>query len=155
MALVGQNLGAGRPDQAAKSGWVAVALGGSLMSLMGAIFFIFAPNMFGVFCPDPGQQAIVEAGVPVLRLIAFGMPPLASTIIFTNALRGAGDTRVPVLFTWLGFFGVRIPLTYLLTWHGFGLGLRGAWLAMIVDITTRGAFLLWRFHGGRWKGIRV
>ena len=54
-------------------------------------------------------------GVPVLRLIAFAMPALASTMIFTAALRGAGDTRVPVLFTWVGFLAFRIPLAYLLT----------------------------------------
>jgi len=80
----------------------------------------------------------------VLRLIAFAMPPLASCIIFTNALRGAGDTRVPVLFTWCGFFALRIPLAYLLTrdrldlgplgtWPGHNLGLFGAWLAMFAD----------------------
>ena len=51
----------------------------------------------------------------MLRLVAFAMPALASTIVFTYALRGAGDTRVPVLFTWTGFLLVRIPLAYVLT----------------------------------------
>jgi putative MATE family efflux protein len=153
MTLVGQNLGAGRPAQAARSGWTAFALGGSVMSLMGVIFFVLAPPMFGLFCPDAGQRPIVEAGVPVLRLIAFGMPPLASCIIFTYALRGAGDTRVPVLFTWLGFFLIRIPLAYLLT--DTSLGLMGAWLAMLADLATRGCFFFWRFRGGRWQHIQV
>ena len=52
--------------------------------------------------------------MPVLRLVAFAMPALACCIIFTYALRGAGDTRVPVLFTWIGF-GIRIPLAYWFT----------------------------------------
>jgi Na+-driven multidrug efflux pump len=122
--------------------------------------------MFRFFCPDPGQQPIIDAGVPVLRLIAFAMPPLASCIVFTSALRGAGDTRVPVLFTWLGFFALRIPLAYLLTgpridlgplgvWQGFDLGLRGAWLAMFADLLVRGVFFLVRFAGGRWRNMRV
>jgi Na+-driven multidrug efflux pump len=154
MALVSQNLGAGRPRRAARSGWTAFLLGGALMALMGAVFFALAPSMFALFCPRPEQAPVIAAGVPVLRLVAFAMPPLASCIIFTGALRGAGDTRVPVLFTWVGFFAVRIPLAYLLTGPA-GLGLLGAWLAMFADILLRGAFFLTRFAGGRWQRMRV
>jgi putative MATE family efflux protein len=166
ITLVGQNLGAGRPDQAARSGWTAFGLGCGIMSLMGVVFFALAEPMFLLFCPDPGQRPIVEEGVPVLRLIAFAMPPLASSIVFTSALRGAGDTRVPVLFTWCGFFLIRIPLAYLLTRDqldlgelgtlpGAGLGLLGAWLAMFADLVVRGLFFLARFAGGRWQSMRV
>jgi Na+-driven multidrug efflux pump len=154
-ALVGQYLGAGRPADAARSGWTAFAMGGAVMSVMGVTFFALAEPMFRVFCPDPGQRPIIAAGVPVLRLVAFAMPALASCIIFTGALRGAGDTRVPVLFTWLGFFAVRIPLAYLLTGEGVGLGLFGAWLAMFADLVVRGVFFLARFAGGRWQRIKV
>jgi putative MATE family efflux protein len=166
MTLVGQNLGAGRPDQAARSGWTAFALGCGMMSAMGVVFYTLAPWMFRLFCPDPSQTRIVEEGVEVLQLIAFVMPSLASAIIFTSALRGAGDTVVPVIFSWIGFLGVRIPLAYLLALdsidlgplgelHCAGRGLYGAWLAMCADIFVRGFFFLWRFAGGRWKGMRV
>jgi len=163
MTLVGQNLGARRYDQAAKAGWLAFGLGCGIMSIMGAVFLILAPQMFQLFCPKPEQAPIIDLGIPALRLVAFGMPPLASTIVFTFALRGAGDTRVPVLITWLGFLGVRIPLTYWLrqplvdlgpfgTWHG---GLFGAWLAMFADLYVRGGLIFWRFASGRWKRVRV
>jgi len=166
MTLVGQNLGAGRPDQAAKSGWLAFALGCGVMSLMGLIFFTFAPFMFRLYCPQESQQPIIDLGTPVLRLVAFAMPALASTIIFTSALRGAGDTRVPVLFTWTGFFLVRIPLAYLLpfpsadfgplgVWPGADLGLFGAWLAMFADLLVRGGFFLYRFAHGTWQKQKV
>jgi putative MATE family efflux protein len=155
MALVGQALGARQPGLAARSGWVAFGLGCGVMSVMGAVFFALAPEMFWVFCQDPGQRPVIEAGVPVLRLIAFAMPALASTMIFTYALRGAGDTRVPVLFTWVGFLAVRIPLAYLFTGKTFDLGLFGAWLAMIADLHVRGAFFWWRVAGGRWQRARV
>jgi Na+-driven multidrug efflux pump len=166
MTLVGQNLGARRPAQAAHSGWVAFALGCGIMCAMGAVFFVLAPQMFSLFCPSPEQEPIIGAGVPVLRLIAFAMPPLACCIIFTYALRGAGDTRVPLLFTWVGFLGVRIPLAYaftrpqvdlglLGTWPGLDLGLFGAWLAMFADLLVRGGFFLARFHGGRWQRTEV
>jgi Na+-driven multidrug efflux pump len=166
MTLVGQNLGAGRPDRAARSGWIAFLLGLGVMSLMGLVFFALARPMFLLFCPDPWQEGIVELGVPVLRLVAFAMPPLACAMIFTQALRGAGDTRVPVLFTWIGFLCVRIPLAYLLAlpevdlgplgrWQGYNLGLFGAWVAMIADVFVRGGFFLWRFGSGAWKAMRV
>ena len=155
ITLVGQGLGAGRPERAARFGWTAFFLGAAVMSLMGVVFFVLAGPMFRLFCPEPSQQPIVDAGVPVLRLIAFSMPLLASCIVFTYALRGAGDTRVPVLFTWLGFFVVRIPLAVFLTRPEWGLGLLGAWLAMFADIVVRGIFFLLRFAGGRWQTVRV
>jgi putative MATE family efflux protein len=166
MTLVGQFLGANNPRRAAGSGWTALALGGALMTFMGAVFFLLAAPMFRFFCPDEGQQPIIDEGVPVLQLIAFAMPPLASCIIFTSALRGAGDTRVPVLFTWFGFFALRIPLAYLLTrpeinlgllgtYRGYNLELLGAWLAMFADLLVRGVFFLGRFAGGRWRSMRV
>ena len=88
MTLVGHNLGSGRPDQAARCGWTAFALGCGVMSTMGLLFFVFAPEMFRLFCPQESQASIVEAGIPVLRLVAFAMPALASAIVFTASLRG-------------------------------------------------------------------
>ena len=123
---------------------------------MGAVFYVLAPEMFGLFCPKPEQADIVRAGVPVLRLVALAQPALAAANIFTASLRGAGDTRVPVLITWFGFFAVRIPLAYLLTRPEMRrLGLWGAWLAMFVDLYVRGLFFLGRFAGGRWQKLRV
>jgi putative MATE family efflux protein len=155
MTLIGQHLGAGRPADAARSGWTAFVLGGSVMAFMGSVFFVLSGPMFRLFCPGSGQEAIVAAGVPVLRLVAFAMPALASCIIFTAALRGAGDTRVPLAFNTLGFFGVRLPLAYLLTRPELGLGLFGAWLAMFADLLVRGLFFLARFVGGRWQDAGV
>jgi Na+-driven multidrug efflux pump len=73
---------------------------------------------------------------------------------------------VPVLFTWVGFLGLRIPLAYLLTqpvidlgplgtWSGFLSPLFGAWVAMFVDLFVRGVFFVWRFAGGKWQRTRV
>lgn len=165
MALVGQNLGAKRPHEAAKAGWMAFALGCGFMSLMGLTFYTFAPEMFRLFCPTPEQRPIIDMGVPVLRLVAFAMPPLASAIVFTYALRGAGDTRVPVIFTWIGFFAVRIPLAYWLACdsfylgslriEGWDLGLYGCWLAMTADLVIRGIFFMGRFIHGAWQRQRV
>jgi putative MATE family efflux protein len=166
MTLVGQYLGARQPVLAARAGWTAFALGGGLMTFMGVVFWALAPEMFRLSCPHPEQQPIIGVGVPVLRLVAVAMPALAATVILSSALRGAGDTRVPVLFTWFGFFVIRIPLAYVLTgseldlgnWGavpGGNLGLYGAWLAMCADLLVRGTFFVWRFAGGRWQKVRV
>lgn len=166
MSLVGQNLGAREPTRAARCGWTAFAIGCGVMSCMGLLFFLLARPMFRIFCPDEHLQPIVDTGVPALRLIACAMPALASQIVFTAALRGAGDSRVPVLFSWFGFLGVRIPLAYLLTAPqvnlgslgvvpGANLGLLGAWVAMCTDLWVRGTFFALRFAGGRWKKIEV
>ncbi|HEY3789632.1 MAG TPA: MATE family efflux transporter, partial [Urbifossiella sp.] len=163
MSLVGRNLGAKNPSQAARSGWVSFALGCAMMSGMGLLYSVLAPVFFRFFGGDP---EVVKAGVPVLQLIAFAMPALAGQIVFLSALRGAGDTRVPVLFTWFGFLGVRIPLAYLLTRSsinlgplgtipGYDMGLYGAWIAMVTDIWVRGIFFVGRFASGRWKRIDV
>jgi putative MATE family efflux protein len=165
-ALVGQRLGAGRPDEAARGGWTAFGMGAAVMVVMGAVFYVLAPAMFRLFCPRPNQQPVIEAGVPVLRLVAFAMPAVACIIVFTGALRGAGATRLPMLLSWIGFLVIRLPLAYYLmfpatdfgplgTVNGLGMGLYGAWLAMFADLIIRGAlFLLW-FAGGRWKRARV
>jgi putative MATE family efflux protein len=166
ITVVGQQLGAGQPRRAARGGWTAFALGAAVMTLMGVVFFALAGPMFRLFCPHPGQRPIVEAGVPVLRLVAFVMPALAACMVLTWALRGAGDTRVPLLFTWVGFLAVRLPLAYLLTrdrldlgapgtWPGPNLGLTGAWTAACLDLVVRGLLLVWRFAGGRWQRLRV
>ncbi len=164
-ALVGQNLGARQPKQAAHAAWVALGLGCVTMSIMGVLFYTFAPQMFHLFSPYRHQQPIVDAGVPVLRLVAFAMPPLSCIIVLTGALRGAGDTRFPILLTWIGFLAIRMPLAYLLTrsvvdlgavrFHGWDLGLIGAWIAMFADLLIRGVLFLARFVSGKWMAVRV
>ncbi|MGL4550426.1 MAG: MATE family efflux transporter [Gemmataceae bacterium] len=144
LTLVGQARGAGRPEQADRAAWTAFGMGAAAMSLMGVVFFVLAGPMFRLMCPHETQAGIVAQGVPVLRLVAFGMPALAACMVFVQALRGAGDARAPLLFTWLGFFGVRIPLTFLLLRGGWGLF--GAWLAMSADLYVRGACLLIRWR---------
>jgi len=154
MTLVGQYLGARRPDLAARGGWTAFGLASAVMSCTGVVFLIFAEPMFALFCPHPDQAPIIASGVPVLRLISLAMVPLACTIIFTASLRGAGDTRVPVAFSLVGFFVIRIPLAWYLT-EVVHMGLMGAWLAMVTDLCLRGGIFLLRFASGRWKKIEV
>ena len=153
MAVVSQNLGAQRPDRAAKGAWVTLALCGSLMTFMGVLFYVFAEPMCALYSPD--EPAVTAQAVIALKLIAFAMPALASVTIFTSCCRAAGDTRVLVFITWFGFLGVRLPLAMYLTQGEGSLGLQGAWNAMVADIGVRGGLLLVRFARGKWKKVVV
>lgn len=164
--MVGQNLGAGRAAAARRSGLIAFACGTGFMVAGGVIFHLFAVPLFEFYCPRPEQAPVVEAGVPVLRLVAFAMPGLAACHIFASGLRGAGDTRSVLLFTALGFFAVRLPLTFVAcepqialpggsSLPGLGLGLYGCWIAMICDLWFRGALFAWWFARGNWEKTPV
>lgn len=161
MAVVSQSLGQRRPDRAERGGWAAFGMGAAAMTVMGVLFYALAEPMCRAHTADERE---VELAVGALRLIAFAMPAVAAWIILTAALRAAGDTRVPVLITWVGFLGVRLPLAVWFTgklptdgWEVSGpqWGLYGAWVAMVTDLYVRGLLFVWRFVSGRWKSIRV
>ncbi len=153
--LVGQYLGARRPDQAVLAGKVAWGYGVILLTLIGGLLYFGAAGMLDLFLGGR-QPAVVAAGIPVLRIVAFALPFLATMNILTGALQGAGDTRWPWLIVLVGYFGLRLPLTYALTDpHWFDLGLRGAWIAMFADLALRGVLMAARFLHGGWRTIKV
>jgi len=163
-ATVSQSLGQNRPDLATRYGWTAYGLGGALMTAMGVIFYLLAEPMCELY--SPGKPQVTTLAVSALRTIAFAMPAVAAWIIFTSALRAAGDTRVLALFSWTGFLCVRIPLALWLSREsidfgsfgevpGMGWGLLGAWVAMVADLYFRGALFVARWASGRWKSARV
>lgn len=149
--LVGQGLGAGRPGFASRSGHEAALQCAVLTSVLGAIFYYAAPQLFAILTEDPRVR---EMGIPTLRLMAFVQPALAAMIIYTGALRGAGDTRVPVAITIVGIFAVRLPVAYLFG-VTMGGGLVGAWVGTALDLTVRSLLSNWRFSSGHWQRITV
>ncbi|SIO59644.1 putative efflux protein, MATE family [Singulisphaera sp. GP187] len=156
--LTGQYLGAGRPDLASQAARTSWWLGVVVLSGLGVLIYGLAGPMFFVF--TGGRQPEVAAlGVPVLRVVAFAMPALATINVLNGALRGAGDTRWPWVIVVLGYLVVRIPLTYLLTTPeasgGLGWGLYGAWIAMLADLCLRAALVAARFLHGGWRLARV
>jgi len=156
--LVGQGLGARDPQRARRAGHEAARQGTALIVLVGVMYFVFAPQLYQLFTlyeQNPDVVTDVEAiGVPALRLLAFFQPALALVIIYVGALRGAGDTRYPLLFTLLGITFVRLPLAYLCG-HVLDWGLVGAWIGMCGDLTLRATLLVWRFTRGNWEKTRV
>lgn len=150
-ALVGQALGARRPELAERYAYEALFQGGLMMTLLGATMVAFPAQLVGLFIGDP---AVVAAATPVLRAAGLVQPALAVSFICLGALRGAGDTRWPLLSRLITTWVVRLPITFILVgW--LGLGLPGVWLAMCTDFTLQAILALWRFSSGRWQRIEV
>jgi len=100
------------------------------------------------------DQGVVQAGAGALAVVGIAQP--AQAIIFTlgGALRGAGDTRFPLLASVVNWFVVRLPLAYVLAFP-LGLGLTGVWAGIAADYFVRAALLAWRFNSGAWQRLRV
>ncbi|HSW11013.1 MAG TPA: MATE family efflux transporter [Bacillota bacterium] len=148
--LVGQGLGARKPRAAEAAGYQTLHYAVAMMSSMGLVFFIFSRPLVLVFTQDP---EVVDLASLCLKIVGLAQPVLASSMVMAGALRGAGDTRWTLLITASGIWLLRIPLALLLT--NLGLGLPGAWVAMTVDLTIRGALMYWRYRAGRWKSIQI
>ena len=149
--LVGQYLGAEKPEVAEKSGFVAVKMGAIFMGSVGIIFFLFPDLLLKIFTRD---QEILKYSRSCLRIVAISQPFLAACMGFAGGLRGAGDTRSVLIITVLGIWCVRLSLAYLFA-IVLGYGLIGAWIAMSVDLIFRGCLLFFRFKSGRWKKVQV
>jgi len=164
--LAGQFLGADDPRRAGRSVLMALLVGGGMMSAAGVIFFTCAEPLAGLFVRS-GQLDVARQAAPLLRTVAVGMPALALTMILSGALRGAGDTRWPLGINLVGFLVVRIPGAYWLAFEqllvpgaggtlaGWGLGVVGAWYAMVIDLHVRAALVGYRFLHGGWKRVKV
>ena len=132
----------------------------------GFLFFFGAEWLTGIFIVD-GQEQIATLTVQLLQLVAFSMPSLALMIILNGALRGAGDTLWPLIISFVGLLGIRIPLAFWLAEDqihlpivnlvidGWGMGIIGAWYAMVVDVVLRSLMIVARFWQGGWQHIRV
>jgi putative MATE family efflux protein len=156
--LTGQYLGARCPDLADRAARTAWSLGVGVLAALGVLLYHEARPMFELFLGGH-QPRVVALGAPVLRVVAFAMPALATINVLSGALRGAGDTRWPWVIVLLGYLLVRLPLTYLLTTPvirgGLGWGLYGAWIAMFADLSVRGVLVAARFLQGGWRFARV
>lgn len=149
--LVGQNLGADRPDEAEAAGKITRNLGVVIMGAIGLLFFFFPEPLVKLFSKDP---EVIALATVCLRLVAIAQPPLAVWMILAGGLRGAGDTRSIMKIVTFGFLFVRVGLAYILAIH-LGLGLIGAWIAMVVDLFIRGTLIQIRFKQGQWKLVKV
>ena len=147
--LVGQALGADDPEMAKRSAWAALRPCFIFMLSMGICALVLPQFLLSLFVAD---NSVVAAGTSSLRFSLLTLPALAISFIFNGSLRGAGDTKFPVVVRAAGTWGLRMPVALLLIpW----LGLPGARLAMAADFWMQAALSWWRFRSGRWRKAHV
>ncbi|MGQ9595088.1 MAG: MATE family efflux transporter, partial [Anaerolineae bacterium] len=149
--IVGQELGARRPEGAERSALLASRLNTFVMATMGALLFLGARALATAFTNDPG---VVQQATLAIQVAAIGQPLLGISFVLAGALRGAGDTRAVLYITTIALWLVRLPLAYLLT-AVVSLGLVGVWTAANLDWLVRSGLLWLWFRRGRWKTISV
>jgi len=153
-ALVGQSLGAHRPDLAERATYVTLRYSLLFMIGLGAVLMTLGGPITDIFVGGENAGEVVDIGRKLLFVFAFAMPGLAISLTLSGALRGAGDTRAVLLITAGTTWIVRLVPAYLLA-ITFGLGVPGAWIAAVIDINTRALLMFLRFRQGRWKEIKV
>ncbi|MDD4796968.1 MAG: MATE family efflux transporter [Eubacteriales bacterium] len=150
-ALVGQNLGARRPDMALIYGKVGQRIALVISAVLSLIFFTLARPLLILFTDE---APIIQAGIPLLYLTAVISYAQISQVVLSGCLRGAGDTRYVALVSMVSIMLVRPSLSYLLCYPA-GLGLIGAWVGVLIDQFLRLSATLPRFSSGKWTRIRI
>jgi putative MATE family efflux protein len=141
--MVGQALGAGKPDRAERAVWIAGRYNFVFLGLVGLVFVTFAPAIVALFTTEP---AVTRYAVDGLRLVATGFVFYAYGMVLTQAFNGAGDTWTPTLINLGCFWCFEVPLAWVLAIR-FGMGPHGVFLA----ITIAYASIAVLFRRGRWR----
>jgi putative MATE family efflux protein len=145
--MVGQNLGAARPDRAEAAVWAAARYNAIFMTVLGGLFFAFAPQIVGLFSAEP---EILEYGTNCLRILGLGYPMYAVGMIIIQALNGAGDTRTPSILNLLAFWLTQIPLAWQLA-SPLGLGPNGVFWAIVISESLLTVMAVLVFRRGSWR----
>ncbi|HUJ17173.1 MAG TPA: MATE family efflux transporter [Nitrospirota bacterium] len=149
--MVGQNLGAGKPEHARISAYEANRLAVIVMAGMGLVFFFFPYALLHAFTRD---QEVIKYGILYMKIVAFAQIPLAITMVVGGSLRGAGDTGFIMFATIAGMWLVRLPVAALCA-AVFHAGIRLVWSVMIVDWLVRMSLLLWRYRKETWGRLEI
>lgn len=149
--MVGQNLGAGQPEQAERSGWLAVALLEGFMAFCSLVILLWAESIIGIFNAEPG---IVELASTFIRIEAVGYLVAGFVAALPQCLSGAGDTVPPMLISVLMIWVVQVPLAFLLP-EATGLGAYGVRWAIVAGNLAGAAAYATYFRLGMWKRKKV
>ncbi len=145
-AMVGQNLGAKKPERAARSVWQAVVLGIIVTSVVSILFLTLSRQIASVFSDSP---AVIDIAKDYLVILALSQMTMAVEIILEGSFAGAGDTVPPMLVMIPGHL-LRIPLAYYLCFD-LGWGINGVWWTLTITTTLKATILALWFRRGRWK----
>lgn len=146
--LVGQHLGAGDPEGASRSGWRATGLAAVVMAIFGLAIILAAETIARFLISD---VQVIEFAVFFIYVLGSVQILMAFEFSLGGALRGAGDTRFPLITVLTGLFGVRITLAAIFVW----LKLPVEWVfgTLVADYLVKVTMLTARFRSGKWRTI--
>jgi MATE family multidrug resistance protein len=145
---VGQRLGRRDPAGARRAGWSAIILGAGFMACAGLVFVSIPKVIARVFSPDP---AVVRVGATLLLVAAAFQLFDGVQVVTTGALRGAGDTKTPMLANLVAYWFIGIPLGYFLCFR-LAWGALGVWIGLCTGLMIVGSALLISWHKRRFSG---
>ena len=149
--LVGQNLGAGKPERAERSVWMAGFSNMVFLSCVAVVFIIFAEPLIRIFTHDP---AVVSIGTACLRYVSYGYGFYAYGMVMVQSFNGAGDTVTPTTINLFCYWLFEIPLAYCLAIPA-GLGARGVFMAITIAESTIAVVGILAFRRGKWKTRKI
>ena len=149
--LVGQNLGAGKPDRAETSAWRSAFYNMLFLVTVAVVYFVGGPVFIRFFTDVP---AVIDAGALCLRIVSAGYIFFAYGMVLSQSFNGAGDTRTPTLINLFCFWMLEIPLGYALA-NYTGLGHSGVYWAITLSETVMAITCIWLFRKGRWKTVEI
>ncbi len=145
--LVGQNLGAKKPDRAEKSVWAVGKVNMVYMGIVSLIFILIPSTFVQLFINDTD---VINSGAASLRIISFGFIAYGLGMVLVQALNGAGDTMTPTRINFFCFWMLEIPLAYLMALQ-MGIGETGVYYAIVVAETVMTIAAFYLFKRGKWK----
>lgn len=145
--LVGQNLGAGKPDRAEKSVWTAAFINAGFLGLIGLVFLIFPDQIISLFTNEP---AVLAYGSDCLRIVAYGFVFYGFGMVIETAFNGAGDAWTPTYLNFMIFWVLEIPLAYYLAYQ-IDLGPNGVFWAITIAFSILAVVSGLLFRRGKWK----
>ena len=145
--LVGQNLGANKPERAEKAVWTTGYVNMILLSIV-SIIFIIEPHFFIRLFID--NVDVIHTGAKGLRIISIGFIFYAMGMVMIQAFNGAGDTRTPTIINIISFWIIEIPLAYFLA-NMNGVNEYGVYTAIIIAESIMTLIAVWLFKKGNWK----
>ena len=149
--LVGQNLGAGKPERAEKSVWMTSALNVGFLLLVSLIFFFFAEEMISFFDDDP---TVIQEGTKGLKIFSLGYVAYAFGMVISSAFNGAGDTRTPTIMNFICFWVLEIPIAYFLVFN-LDYKTSGVYWAIVFAELVLAIIAIYLFRKGNWKKVKV
>jgi putative MATE family efflux protein len=149
--LVGQNLGAGRPERAEQAVWRAAFYNFVFLGAVGLTLVVLSPEVVGLFSGDAG---VVASGARCLRIVSAGFLFYAYGMVVTQAFNGAGDTRTPTIINLICFWAWEIPAAYVAS-GPLGFGPSGVFFAIAAAFSLCAVLSVALFRRGRWKSVQV